>query len=88
MSDDLIAEMRTKKPSRLQVHLSSEEFSELVLDAEKPESGYVAGLELYQHIEIAVGAKVRAERGAEHRKATEVAAVAVFRQALKVNVEW
>jgi hypothetical protein len=80
--------MRTEKPSRLQVHLSSEEFRELILDTEKPESGYVAGLELYQHVEIAVGAKVRAERGTEHRKATDVVTVAVFRQALKVDVEW
>jgi hypothetical protein len=80
--------MRTEKPSRLLIHRSSEEFRELVLDAEEPESGYVAGLELYQHVEIAVGAKVRAERGAEHRKTTDVITVAVFRQALKVNVEW
>ena len=80
--------MRTKKPSRLQVHLSSKEFGEIVLDAEKPESGHVAGLELYQHVEITVGAKVRAERGAKHGEATDMVAVAVFRQALKVNVEW
>ena len=48
----------------------------------------MAGLELNQHVEIAVGAKVRAECGTKNGEATDAAAVAVFREALKVYVEW
>src|SRR5918911_200318 len=61
---DRVPELRTQRRRGVQVHAPAEECGQLVLQGDEGEAGHMPGLELDQHVEIAVRAEVV---GAQHR---------------------
>ncbi len=87
-SQDLIAESRIESLRRHQVDTTPvQQLRQLPLDADKPETWHMTGLELHQNVDVAVGAKVLAKDRPEERQPADVVPPAERRDGIAVNVQ-
>lgn len=76
LGEDLVSEVSAEEARGVQVDGSAEDGGEFVLHGEEREAGGGAGLELDEDVDVAVGAEVIAEHGAEESEAPDAVAAA------------
>lgn len=56
----------------MEIHSSTEDSGELLLEVEEREPRCMAGIELYQHVDVALGSEVVSKYRAEEREPADV----------------
>ena len=76
LPENLITKISTEESRRVEINPSAQHFRQLDLHAEKRETGRFTLLELDQHVDVAVRAKVVAQHRAEQRQTPDMVALA------------
>src|SRR5450756_237072 len=84
--EDLVAEVAAELLGRAQIDAATEKLAELLLHARHREvADRGLGLELDQHVDVALGAEIVAKHRAEERQAPDAAAAAELADALVID---